>query len=135
AVLRSTRSDAVVLAITAFVTIAFDLILAVEVGIALAVVLALRAVSRSSGARYDGNGQDLDVVDDDTELALLHEAIAVYRLDGALFFGAAQRFLEEFATVTDVRVVVLRLSGVRVLDASGARALEEIVDDLQDRGI
>ncbi len=134
AVLRSTRSDAVVLAITAFVTIAFDLILAVEVGIALAVVLALRAVSRSSGARREGNG--LDAGEPSTvEEGARHDAIAVYRLDGALFFGAAQRFLEEFATVTDVQVVVLRLSGVRVLDASGARALEEIIDDLQDRGI
>ena len=134
-VLRSTRADAVVFGLTAVVTVGFDLVLAVELGIALAVVLALRSVSQSSGASYEEWGTDHDVVDDDTERALMHESIAIYRFDGALFFGAAQRFLEELSSVSDVRVLVLRLGGVRVLDASGARVLGEIIDDLQGRGI
>ena len=69
------------------------------------------------------------------EQQLLHERIAVYRLDGALFFGAAQRFLDELAAVGDVEVVILRLSGIRVLDATGANALAEMVRDLEQRGI
>ena len=134
-VLRSTRADAVVFGLTAVVTVGFDLVLAVELGIALAVVLALRSVSQSSGASYEQWGTDHEVVDDDTERALMQESIAIYRFDGALFFGAAQRFLEELSSVSDVRVLVLRLGGVRVLDASGARVLGEIIDDLQGRGI
>jgi SulP family sulfate permease len=66
---------------------------------------------------------------------LLREHIAIYRLDGALFFGAAQQFLDEFTSVADVRVVILRLGGVRVIDASGGHALEEIISGLQSRGI
>jgi len=71
----------------------------------------------------------------DAERTLLHEHIAVYRIDGALFFADVRRFLDELALVSDVRVVVLRLGNVRVLDASGANALVEIVDDLRRRGI
>ena len=59
---------------------------------------------------------------------LLREHIVTYRLDGALFFGAAQRFLTELTAVADVRVVILRLPDLQVLDATGAHALGEIVD-------
>jgi SulP family sulfate permease len=70
-----------------------------------------------------------------SERELLHEHIAVYRFDGALFFGASQRFLDELVAVADVRVVVLRLGAIGMMDASGAHALEEIIVDLQSRGI
>ena len=50
------------------------------------------------------------------------EHIVAYRLDGALFFGAAQRFLTELTAVSDVRVVILRLPELQVLDATGAHA-------------
>jgi SulP family sulfate permease len=58
-----------------------------------------------------------------------------YRIDGALFFGAAQRFLTDLARVAEVRVVILRLPDLQVLDATGAQALGEIVADLERRGI
>ena len=66
---------------------------------------------------------------------LLHDHILVYRLDGALFFGAAQRFLTELTAITDVKVVVLRLPDLQVLDATGAQALGEIVAELEARHI
>ena len=59
----------------------------------------------------------------------------VYRLDGPLFFGAASRFLAELTSVSDVRVVVLRLGNLAMLDATGARALSEIIEQFDDRGI
>jgi sulfate permease, SulP family len=133
AVLRSTRSDALVLVLTATATIAFDLIVAVEIGIAVAVVLALRHVARNSEADRETLALDAIATDAD-EARLLHEHIVVYRLDGALFFGAAQRFLTELTAISDVRVVVLRLSHIQVLDATGAQALGEIVEDLESRG-
>ena len=58
-----------------------------------------------------------------------------YRLDGPLFFAAVSRFLAEMTATADVRVVILRLSAVALLDASGARALGEVVEDLEERGI
>ncbi len=142
-ILRSTRSDALVMILTALATVVFDLILAVEIGIAVAAVLALRAMAKSStvtpeedsvlaAARQSGQG---DEISGDDETRLMREHIAVYRIDGALFFGAAQRFLDELTSIADVRVVILRLGGVRVMDASGAHALEEIITSLRARGI
>lgn len=134
AVLRSTRTDAVVLVLTAAATIVFDLIVAVEIGIALAALFALRAVARTSSATavpVSGNAE-LDV---DDERELLDAGIVAYRIDGAMFFGAAQRFLTELTAVSDVRVVILRLPDMQVLDATGAQALGEIVSELEARGI
>jgi SulP family sulfate permease len=134
AVLRSTRSDALVLVLTAVATIAFDLIVAVEIGVAVAVVLALRHVALNSGAEVEPLSLD-ETVTDVEETRLLHDHIVVYRLDGAMFFGAAQRFLTELTAVSDVKVVILRLSQIQVLDATGAQALGEIVAELESRGI
>jgi SulP family sulfate permease len=131
AVLRATRSDAVVLCLTTLATVAFDLIMAVEIGIAAAAVLALRHVARTAQV----TPMSADELDRDRSASLLAQGILTYRLDGALFFGAAQWFLTELTAVTDARVVVLRLPDIQVLDATGAQALGEIVSELEDRGI
>ena len=134
AVLRSTRSDAIVLVLTAAATVAFDLIVAVEIGIAVAAALALRHVANTSEAQREALPPD-ELVTDDLEADLLGQHIVVYRFDGALFFGASQRFLTELTAVSDVRVVILRLGQIQVLDATGAQALGEIVRELEARGI
>jgi SulP family sulfate permease len=140
AVLRSTRSDATVLALTALTTVVFNLVVAVEVGLGVAAVLMLRKVALSASAVLeplalaDSPGRS-ETVSRDIEHDLMHQRIITYRLDGALFFGAAQRFLTELTSVTDVRVLILRLPDLQVLDATGAQALGEIVAELEARGI
>lgn len=131
-ILRSTRSDALVLGLTAAATVVFDLIVAVEIGVAAAAVLALRNVARTTALTETDVAVE---VDSDAERDLLREHIVAYRIDGALFFGAAQRFLTDLAAVADVRVVILRLPDLQVLDATGAQALGEIAADLEHRGI
>jgi SulP family sulfate permease len=133
-VLRSTRGDALLLLATAATTVAFDLVTAVVVGVALAALLALRAVATSTTFERDPLTEPIDV-DATLERALLGEHIVAYRLDGALFFGAAQRFLLELAEVGDVEVVILRLGRLRVLDSTGAQALAGLIGHLQHRGI
>jgi sulfate permease, SulP family len=136
-VLRSTRSDAMVLVLTAGATVIFDLILAVEIGVAVAAILALRAVARTAAvvAEPVSTNGNVSEVTGDAEAALLSQHILTYRLDGALFFGAAQRFLTEITSVGDVKVVILRLPQLQVLDATGAQALGDIVAQLERRGI
>jgi SulP family sulfate permease len=147
AVLRSTRSDASVLILTAAATVVFDLIVAVEIGVAVAAFLALRSMARAATAvaepvrapvppMFDrpSIASDSDVTAE-IEAALFSEHIVAYRLDGALFFGAAQRFLTELTAVADVRVVILRMPKLQILDATGAQALGEIVAELEDRGM
>jgi SulP family sulfate permease len=132
-VLTSTRGDALVFALTALCTVALDLVSAVAVGMGLAVVVAV--VRMAGTARAVPEEVSAPEVDDDAEQALLAQHVLVYRLDGPLFFAASARFLAEVAASADVRVVILRLRGVAMLDASGARALGEVVEDLEERGI
>ncbi|MGE3359468.1 MAG: SulP family inorganic anion transporter [Acidimicrobiia bacterium] len=130
-VLRTTRSDALTLIVTAVVTVAFDLIVAVEVGMAVAALLALRQLARTSAAV----AEPVPALDSDTADSLRHDHIITYRFDGALFFGAVQRFLGELASVSDVQVVILRLPDLQMLDASGAQALGEIIEELERRHV
>jgi SulP family sulfate permease len=133
AVLRSTRTDALVLVLTAGSTIVLDLVRAVEIGIVVAVVVALVRLSRTAQV-VDDTASVLEV-SDPQEHELLRRHVLVYRIDGPLFFAATTRFLREFAAVADVRVVVLRLANLAMLDASGAKAVAQIVGDLQERHV
>jgi SulP family sulfate permease len=133
AVLLSTRTDALVLVLTAVGTIAFDLIKAVEVGVATAVVLTLARLARTAQAVPAPLA--LHEVDTEVEHALLSGHVLTYRMDGPLFFGVSSRFLSELTATADVRVVILRMSSMDMLDATGARALGEIVEQLEDRNI
>jgi SulP family sulfate permease len=132
AVVRATRGDAAVFAATALGTIAFDLIVAIEIGLAVAAVLALRSVAIAGTATSTALNEGVDL---SSSQHLLDEHILAYRLDGALFFGAAQRFLTELTNITEARVVILRMPDLQVLDATGAQALGEIISELEDRGI
>ncbi|MDQ1647270.1 MAG: sulfate permease, SulP family [Cryptosporangiaceae bacterium] len=132
ALARSTRGDALVLVLTFAVTVAFDLVAAVAVGIAVAVVLALRAVARSAYVEQ----VPLEPGDHSAEEhQLLAEHIVAYRLDGPLFFAAAHSFLLELSEIADVRVVILRMSRVSTMDATGAHVLGDAITRLQRRGI
>ncbi|MEU2779540.1 SulP family inorganic anion transporter [Streptomyces sp. NPDC007162] len=132
ALARATRSDALILVLTAAATLALDLVYAVVIGLAVAGVLALRAVAKQ--ARVDK--VPLDRGDHGAEEhALLAEHIVAYRIDGPLFFAAAHRFLLVLAEVADVRVVILRMSRVSTMDATGALVLKDAVQKLRRRGI
>ncbi len=132
ALARSTRGDAAVLALTFTVTVAVDLVTAVAVGVGVAVVLALRAVAATATL----DEVPLDAGDHSAEEhALLAEHIVAYRLDGPLVFAAAHRFLLELTDVAQVRVVILRMSRVSTIDATGARVLGDAIAHLERRGI
>jgi SulP family sulfate permease len=133
AVLRSTRTDALVLVLTATATIVLDLVRAVEIGIVAAVVVALVRLSRTT--RVVDDTTTVLEVSDPQEHDLLRRHVLVYRVDGPLFFAATTRFLHELAAGADVRVVVLRLGNLVMMDASGAKAVAEIVADLTDRQV
>ncbi|MFC8431847.1 SulP family inorganic anion transporter [Streptomyces sp. NPDC057253] len=132
AMARATRSDALILVLTAAATLALDLVYAVIIGLVVAGALALRAVAKQ--ARLDQ--VPLDRGDHGAEEhALLAEHIVAYRIDGPLFFAAAHRFLLELAEVADVRVIILRMSRVTTIDATGALVLKDVVEKLNRRGI
>ncbi len=132
ALLRSTRGDAAVLVVTAVATVVFDLVTAVIVGLLVAGFVALQQTART--ARLDEVA--LDQADHtDEEQALLDEHVVAYRLDGPLFFAAAHDFLLELSEVGDVRVVILRMSRVTTMDATGAHVLADTISRLEGRGV
>ncbi|WP_290514564.1 SulP family inorganic anion transporter [Aeromicrobium sp.] len=130
--MRSSRSDALIVGLTFTVTVAIDLVTAVGVGVAVAVLLALRSVART--ARIDK--VPLEVGDYAVEEhELLSEHIVAYRLDGPLFFAAAHRLLLELPEIANVKVVILRMSRVTTMDSTGARLLGDAITKLEHRGI
>ena len=130
--LRSTRGDAAVLATTALATIVLDLVTAVILGLIVAGAFALQAMARS--VRLDET--PLDHTDhSEEEQRLFDDHIVAYRLEGSLFFGAAHAFLLELSELSDVRVVVLRMSRLATLDATGASVLADTIKRLEGRGI
>ncbi|WP_084195351.1 SulP family inorganic anion transporter [Streptosporangium amethystogenes] len=132
AIARATRGDGLVMLLTFVVTVAVDLVTAVAVGIGTAIVLALRAIVRNTQVQR----VPLESGDhSEEEYRLLREHIVAYRFDGPLVFAAAHRFLLELSEVADTRVVILRMSRVSTLDATGARVLGEVITDLEHRGV
>ncbi|WP_166907060.1 SulP family inorganic anion transporter [Mycobacterium sp. DL440] len=127
-ILRSTRSDALTFLLTAAVTVCFDLIEAVEIGVVVAAFFALRSVARRSS-----------VVREELPAPRLpgDDQIALLRLDGAMFFGAAERISSAIADAEhpQTSVVIIRMSQLGMLDATGAHTLAEIATELEARGI
>ena len=120
------------LIITAGATIALDLVTAVILGLIVAGAFALHQIARS--ARMDET--ELDHTDHPVEeQALLDEHIVAYRLDGPLFFGVAHQFLLGLSELREVRVVVLRMSRIATLDATGASVLADTITRLEARGV
>ncbi|MGW3659158.1 SulP family inorganic anion transporter [Streptomyces sp. NPDC005151] len=135
AMARATRSDALVLVLTAAATLVLDLVYAVIIGLVVAGALALRAVARQARIDQVDFRPDLPGEHSEEEHALLAEHIVAYRIDGPLFFAGAHRFLLELSEVADVRVVILRMSRVSTMDATGALVLKDAVEKLNRRGI
>ena len=125
ALLRLGRGPALTFGVTLICTVALDLITAVEVGIAVAAFFALRRLASTShveAEKLPGPGQPGD------------EHISLLRLDGSLFFGAADRVLDDIAD-SHAWVVLLRLSQMGMLDSTGAHRLMELMAQLEARGV
>ena len=135
AMLRAGRGDAAVLIGTAVATIALDLISAVVIGVVAAGALALRQVARASSLELRPVVESEHADHEAEEHALLDEHIVAYRLEGSLFFAAAHRALLELSTLSEIRVVILRLSRVATVDATGASVLRDTIAQLEQRGI
>jgi len=125
-VVKASRQNAVVFVTTAVVTVGVDLIYAVGIGVAVAACFALRSLSRSAGVHREELPSPAHAGD---------ERIALFRIDGALFFGAADRVMERVESTEGMEVVILRMSQVQLMDSTGAQVLAELVSTLERRGV
>ena len=125
-ILRTSRSEAWIFVTTAVITVSFDLIYAVGIGIVAAALFALRSVARTSGVTRERLSGDPEPGD---------ERIAQFALEGALFFGAAERMLAAIGDVHDIDVVIIRMSGLHLLDSTGAEHFTAVITALEARGV
>lgn len=129
--LRNPKSDVAVLFTTFFLTVIFDLTIAIEVGLLLAVVLFLRrvsAVTHVSHFSQEINGAEYVEGSVDTEKLALPEDVEVYEIDGPFFFGMASRFDELMkAAGRKPRVRIIRMRKVPFVDSTGVHNLENLI--------
>jgi SulP family sulfate permease len=119
------RSDVVVLFTCFILTVVFDMVVAVSVGVVLAALMFMRRMSAMTESR-------LTTVRQGEDTRTLADGIALYEIAGPLFFGAAQRAMRSFEVVEEgVKVVVLALGAVPVIDATGLVALEATISSLE----
>ncbi|HXJ19312.1 MAG TPA: SulP family inorganic anion transporter, partial [Polyangia bacterium] len=128
------RSDVLVLVTCFALTVIFDMVVAVSVGVVLAALLFMRRMAEITQARLlsvdgEGRGPASEIPED------LRGQIGVYDIAGPLFFGAAQKAMASLGvTGGRLRVLIIRLDRVPVMDATGLVALESAVGALTKRG-
>jgi len=147
ALLKSTKSDAAVLLVTFSMTVVFDLVVAIEIGMVIAMFLFVRRMSESTQVanvnhnyfnifkekdnEYDGTAS----FNDKTHIGLRNK-IMVYEISGPLFFGVANTFLDIMNEVkNNTNVLVLKMKNVPNMDATAYESLKRIEDRCEKKGI
>ena len=132
---RSPKSDILVMLTTFLLTVLVDLVVALQVGIVLAAFLFMRRMAELSEAAYvkemlsEGEGLDPKMAEP------LPPGVDVFQVHGTLFFGAASKFKDAMRRVEKPpRILILRLREVLAIDATGLRALEDVLDKAQADG-
>jgi SulP family sulfate permease len=137
--LRST--DVVVLWITLLLTVIFDLNIAIEIGLLLAVILFLKRMTENTHVSVIR--KDLNLDDDDHNLSTLEEehltlekGVEVYEIDGPFFFGVANKFDEQMRVLAEKPLVrIIRMRKVPFIDSSGIHNLEIFIQSAKRDGI
>lgn len=133
------KSDISVLAVTFFLTVIFDLTIAIEIGLLLAIVLFLRRVMENTEIRAYSGTLDVDQGTDSPNHEILDVArgVSVYEIDGPFFFGIATKFDEMMrATMGEKpRVRIIRMRKVSFIDATGIHNLEILIRSSHSEGI
>lgn len=127
------KSDIAVMVITFALTVIFDLVVAIEVGMVLAAMLFMKRMSDETSVKgwdYSDNENDADSL----ELKVVPKNVRVYEVSGPLFFGAADKILDiTFKEYTSC--LVLRMRGVTAIDATAMNSLEQLYNKCQSKGI
>ena len=129
----SPKSDIVVLVITFALTVIFDLVVAIEVGVLLAAVLFMH---RMSEVTQVAGWKDVDPENDpdSIDLKVLPENTLVYEINGPMFFATAGKILQ-ISPKEGTKALVLRMRSVSTIDATAMKNLEILFDDCQTRGV
>lgn len=124
---KAPKSDILVLLVTFVLTVVFDLVVAIEVGMIIACVLFMKRMSEEAeikGWKYFDDENDPDAI----ELRTVPQSVRVYEISGPMFFGAADRIAE--ITLKDfTKCLVIRMRGVPAVDATAMHSLELLYEN------
>jgi SulP family sulfate permease len=132
---RAPQADVAILLVTFGLTVFADLVVAVNIGVILAMLQFMRRMSSSVEIRQ-ATEQELQQEFAHRGFTELPPGVLVYAVEGPFFFGAAENFERVLMrTHSDPRILVIRLRWVPFMDITGLQTLEEIVLDLHQRGV
>ena len=130
--MKNPKSDIIVLFMTFFLTVIFDLTVAIEVGLLVACLLFMRRMAETTQIKViadeiDPNDETDAVVHE--EHLIIPEGVEVYEINGPYFFGIANKFEELMATMNDhPKVRVIRMRRVPFIDSTGIHNLQNLCE-------
>jgi SulP family sulfate permease len=129
--LKNPKSDATVLLVTFFLTVVFDLTIAIEIGILLAMVLLVRRLSETSSISVIKNELNMETDAEKTannDKLILPKGVEVYEIEGPFFFGVANKFEESMrmANIEKPKIRIIRMRKVPFMDSTGLHNLESL---------
>lgn len=128
-VLKTTRSDTVVMLSTFFITVLVDLTTAIQVGVVLASLLFIKRMAEVSQTRVLDDMLSEEDEEDGMRGRRVPNGVVVFEVNGPFFFGAADKFKSTLNMVRKKpKVIILRMPHVMSLDATGLRALEDVYE-------
>ena len=136
--MKNPKSDVTVLLITFFLTIIFDLTVAIEVGLIIACLLFMKRVSEVTDVKLIENeiNEESDMIKGNLEHLTIPEGVEVYEINGPFFFGAGNRFEEIMATFGDrPKVRIIRMRKVPFVDSTGIHNLTNLCEMSHKDGI
>ena len=138
AIFHNPKSDIAVLIVTFLLTVIFDLTIAIEIGLLLAVVLFLRRVMENTQVRVFSNQIDINEGNDIEQKEVLHIAkgVELYEIDGPFFFGVATKFDEMMRSMGEKPMVrIIRMRRVPFIDSTGIHNLEILIESSKKENI
>lgn len=127
------KSDIIVLILTFVLTVVFDLVVAIEIGMLMAAMLFLKRMSEVTeveGWKYVDDDDDPDSL----SLRQVPAHTLVYEISGPMFFGAADKILQ-ISLTEDTTCLVLRMRSVNAIDATAMHALEQLKEKCDKKNI
>lgn len=139
AIFHNPKSDISVLALTFLLTVIFDLTIAIEMGLLLAIILFLRRVMENTEIKVYSEQLDIAEGSETTmhEVLNVNPGVEVYEIDGPFFFGVATKFDELMRTTIGEKpkVRIIRMRKVPFIDSTGIHNLEVLIKSSQDENI
>ena len=128
--MKNPKSDVSVLLVTFFLTVIFDLTIAIEVGLLIAMFLFMKRVAETTHVSVVKD--EIDLSDDgeihhDEEVLSLPKGVEVYEIDGPFFFGVASKFDDIMHNMGDKpKIRIIRMRKVPFMDSTGLHNLENL---------